>query len=163
LALREIPIHIGSIVEEVSWKRAAVHITAQSRQGNLTFSASRALVTFPLAVLQRSTETSDSQPHFDPALPSNKLESLDKLTMGKVVRVVLCFRRRIWADVKADGKTLANMSFLISENEFFPTWWTRMPDPVSLITGWSPAHSAELLSGMSESRVVDKALESLAS
>jgi monoamine oxidase len=38
-----------------------------------------------------------------------------------------------------------------------------MPEEIPVITGWAPAHSAELLAGMSEGRVIDKALDSLSS
>ena len=161
LSLRKVTIHLSTIVEKVGWKRGSVQISTRSPHGNLTFSAPRTLVTFPLAVLQRSVEPGGLEPRFEPALRSNKLEALGKLAMGKVVRVTLCFRHRVWEDVTAEGKTFANMSFLISDNQFFPTWWTQMPDPAPVITGWAPAHSAELLTGMPPTHVIDKALGSL--
>jgi len=58
-------------------------------------------------------------------------------------------------------KDLSNLSFLFSRDPLFPTWWTLMPEELPIITGWAPAHSAESLSGMSEGRIIDKALDSL--
>jgi len=163
LAAREVPVHLNTRVGEVRWKRGAVEVLARSPGGDETFTAQRGLVTFPLSVLQKATLNHHDGLRFEPGLPPDKLAALEKLVMGKIVRVALCFRRRVWENVAADGKTLADMTFLFSDDELFPTWWTQAPDPVSMITGWAPAASAESLSGMSEGRIVDKALESFAS
>jgi monoamine oxidase len=131
------------------------------------FTAPHTLITFPLGVLQSGSI------RFDPELPAEKQAALDKLAMGKVVRVTLCFRERFWASkdhvartlLSAKGVTrdqdLSNLSFLFSRDPVFPTWWTQMPEPVPIITGWAPAHSAESLAGMSESRIVDRSLDTL--
>jgi monoamine oxidase len=160
LASRQVPIHLNTKIQEVRWIADQVEVSAASALGDTTFSAPRALITFPLAVLQSAALGNAIR--FDPQLPAEKLRALERLAMGKVVRVTLCFRRRIWEDVVVDGKTLAGMSFLFSDDKLFPTWWTQMPDPVPMITGWSPAASAENLNGMSEGRIVQKALEILA-
>jgi monoamine oxidase len=89
---------------------------------------------------------------------------MDKLIMGKVIRVILRFRRRFWDDISPrsqPSKTLAGMSFLFSDDQWFPTWWTAMPEKLSIITGWAPADSAERLSGNSRSFVIDHALQTL--
>lgn len=162
LAAREVPVRLGTRVGEVRWKSGAVEVLATSPRGDETFTAPRALVTLPLAVLQRALLDHDHGIRFSPRLPPEKLTALEKLAMGKVVRVALCFRRRVWEVVTAESKTLADMSFLFSDDELFPTWWTQMPDPAPIITGWGAARYAENLTGMSEGRIVDKAIESLA-
>jgi monoamine oxidase len=84
--------------------------------------------------------------------------------MGKVIRVILRFRRRFWDEISPrsqPSKTLAGMSFLFSDDEWFPTWWTAMPDKLPIITGWAPADSADRLSGNSRSFVIDRALRTL--
>jgi monoamine oxidase len=53
------------------------------------------------------------------------------------------------------------MSFLFSQDEYFPTWWTQMPSKVPLLTGWSPAHSAERVSGQGSAFAVHQSLKSL--
>lgn len=152
----EVPIHLNSVVQEINWHEGSVRIQARSRSGDFSIGAPRALITLPLGVLQAGSV------RFDPELPSQKKSSLEKLAMGKVFRVTLCFRERLWEDMRPEGgKTLADLSFLFSCNELFPTWWTEMPERVPIITGWAPAHSAELLAGMSEGRVIDKAVEAL--
>ena len=162
LAARGVPVHLSTRVDEVRWKSGMVEVVARSSRGDEAFTAPRALVTFPLSVLQKAVLDQDDGLHFEPGFPPEKLAALEKLAMGKVVRVALCFHWRVWEGVAAEGKTLADMSFLFSGDEIFPTWWTQAPDPVPIITAWAPARAAETLSGMSEGRIGDKAIDSLA-
>jgi monoamine oxidase len=55
------------------------------------------------------------------------------------------------------------MSFLFSRDDFYPTWWTKTPEEVPIITGWAPFRSAERLSGMSRSFVIERGLKTLSS
>jgi monoamine oxidase len=193
-----VPIHLNTVAHEVRWSQNTVQVEASidrrdhvatgaltrraerssatasegkdpaERRSATAFTAPRALITFPLGVLQSGSI------RFDPELPAEKQTALGKLAMGKVVRVTLCFRERFWASkdhvartllsAKETGsaqKDLSNLSFLFSRDPLFPTWWTQMPERVPIITGWAPAHSAESLGGMSEGRIVDKALDTL--
>ena len=61
--------------------------------------------------------------------------------MGKVIRVVLHFRERFWERIRPQGEKdryLAQMSFSFSQDAYFPTWWTSMPEKSPIITGWAP-------------------------
>jgi monoamine oxidase len=157
---RKVEIRRNTIVTAIRWHFGSVEILANGPQPESSFFARRALITLPLGVLQ-----SPGFVRFEPELPRQKLESLEKLVMGKVVRVILCFRERFWKDLHGtgDSRSLADLSFLFSRDPFFPTWWTQMPEPVPIITGWSPAKSAESLAGMSQEAVIDKAVQSLSS
>jgi monoamine oxidase len=53
------------------------------------------------------------------------------------------------------------MSFLFSQDDWFPTWWTANPAKWPIITGWAPFRCAERLSGKSNSFVVEKGLQTL--
>ena len=163
--LGSVGLHLNTTVREIQWREGSVKIEAQTPRGNEPFEAPRALITLPLGVLQSRTDF-----RFDPELPSEKLRALDHLVMGKVLRVTLCFRQAPWnvgrtflSDKKL-GTTadLSNLSFLFSHDDYFPTWWTQMPEHLPMITGWSPAHCAERMAGMSNGRIIDKAIESLA-
>src|SRR6266496_1116011 len=156
------PVRLNTIVREIHWRPGSVEINAQTAQGDTTFTAPRVLLTLPLGVLQ-ATRASVS---FEPSLPEEKRIALQKLAMGKVIRVTLCFRERFWQKIKSpeENKTLSNLSFLFSHDshdDLFPTWWRQMPEHIPIITGWAPAKSAECLAGMTEGRVIDKALETL--
>ena len=177
-----IPVYLNTVIRKIRWNSSSVQIEtttghvgadalvrpAESSSAkslaptnDKSFTARYALVTLPLAILQSQSVT------FDPRLPSTKISALHKLAMGKVVRVTLVFRRRFWERVGRapspahSSKTLANMSFLFSDDPSFPTWWTHMPVHSPIITGWSPARCAEHLAGLSQGRVIDKAVESL--
>lgn len=59
-------------------------------QSGLRFTASYAISTLPLGVMQRATHL------FDPPLPPRKLESLGKLRMGLLNKVFLQYERAWW-------------------------------------------------------------------
>lgn len=161
LAAHNIRVRLKHTVREVRWKPGSVAAVVSSPAGDQILTSEHVLITFPLSILQDAVLANSARLRFVPQLPPEKAAALEKLCMGKVVRVVLCFRRRVWENVSAAGKNLADMSFLFSDDEIFPTWWTQSPEVAPMITGWAPARSAELLSGMTAGRIVDKTLESL--
>jgi monoamine oxidase len=150
----KVPIQLNTVVTAIKWRSGSVELSTQHGKH---FTAPGVLITVPLGVLQ-----SDS-PQFDPQLPAEKRTALSGLVMGKVVRVVLCFREPFWRDIRgtSHSKSLANLSFLFSRDDFFPTWWTLMPERVPIIVGWSPARSAESLAGLPRDAIIDRALASL--
>jgi monoamine oxidase len=155
---RNVRIRLNTIVTNVKWNSGSVEIFANGPQPETRFFAARALITLPLGVLHTAGFV-----RFEPELPPEKHAALKKLAMGKVVRVTLCFRERFWQDLHGtpDPKSLRDLSFLFSRDKFFPTWWTQMPEPVPIITGWAPASAAESLAGMSKDAIIDKAIQSL--
>lgn len=156
-----VSLHTETIVNSIRWKKGDVQIAANTKNGTAHFSAARALITLPLAVLQASPKEVGGVA-FDPALPHEKVDALSKLEMGKVTRLVLRFRVRFWEKISpANDTTLTDMSFLFSDDEWFPTWWTTMPEKFPIITGWAPFCSAERLSGQDQRFVVTRALETL--
>ncbi len=164
LSDKNVAVHTSTIVESVTWSPGQAQVTALS-PGRSTLVAPKVLITLPLAVLQ--TEPGDTGAvRFDPPLPAEKRVALTRLEMGKVIRITLCFRNRFWDEIHSPGApdhTLSDMSFLFSEDEWFPTWWTTMPLKLPIITGWAPFHGAERLSGNSHSFIVKRSLQSLGS
>ena len=152
-----------TIVESVNWRERNVKVTAHNHRGSLMLEGSKVLVTVPLSVLKANPGQSGAI-QFTPQLPAEKLEALDKLEMGKVIRVVLRFRERFWESMKPSArsrKNLSGMSFLFSQSELFPTWWTTMPEKSPVLTAWAPFRSAERLSGQSEQFVIEHVLQTL--
>lgn len=162
LASANVTVHTGTVIETIKWKPGGAEITAHSPQQRLTFSAPRVLVTLPLAVLQAPVGQ-EGAVHFSPSLPTEKLQSLEKLEMGKVIRVVLRFRHRFWNTISPPGQnsTLSDMSFLFSRDDWFPTWWTTMPEKLPIITGWAPFRAGEHLSNQDRSFVIARGLQTL--
>ena len=165
LRAAQVRIELNTVAKSIRWSRGQVEVSARTANGPLTFTVPRVIVTLPLSVLQAGVRETGAV-EFIPALPGGKQEALRKLVMGKVIRVVLRFRERFWDGLRlphsCEPKTLSTLGFLFSHENWFPTWWTTMPQKLPIITGWAPAHYAEQLSGRDEGFVVDKALETLA-
>jgi monoamine oxidase len=162
LSEKKVTIQTEAVVESVHWKKGQAELTTRRGNHEERISGARVLVTLPLAVLQaRPGERGAVK--FAPALPKDKIEAMTKLEMGKVIRVSLQFRERFWEGVRPEGRrrTLSNMSFLFSGNEWFPTWWTTMPKKLPILTGWAPFRAAEMLSGKSTSFVIERSLSAL--
>jgi monoamine oxidase len=156
-------LRLQTVVQSVNWRAGHVKVTAHNARDSFMLDAPRVLVTLPLALLKAPSGTGASI-QFTPGLPREKLEALDKLEMGKVIRVVLRFRARFWESIKPSprsNKNLSKMAFLFSQSEWFPTWWTTMPEESPVITGWAPFRAAERLSGQNESFIRDRALQTL--
>jgi monoamine oxidase len=153
-----VSIECNSVAEQIEWKRGRVTVHVRNRSGAASIEAPSVLVSVPLGVLKAGGI------RFSPELPAAKQKAIDGLMMGKVIRVTLSFRQRFWENLRPldhSPRTLEAMSFLFSQDDYFPTWWTQMPNPVPLLTGWSPAHCAERVSGRGTPFTVHRSLETL--
>lgn len=149
-------LRLRAVVKEVRWGRGTVEVLAESPAGPQEFRAPRAIVTVPLGVLQAAPGPPGSI-RFDPQLRA-KQDALRLLVMGPALRVILRFREPFWEKRPA----LDRLSFLFSEDEDFPTWWTRLPARSPLLTGWAGGRRAERLGALAESELVERVLASLA-
>jgi monoamine oxidase len=150
-------------VDEVAWAAGQARVSARQAGEPCQLASRRLLVTLPLGVLQARPDDVGAV-RFTPPLPKPKRDALGRLEMGKAVRLTLRFRERFWDTMTAPDHapaTLSEMGFLSSEDEWFPTWWTTMPDKFPIIVGWSPAHCAERLAGQSRSLVIECGLKTL--
>jgi monoamine oxidase len=162
LARSHVVIRTGTIVESVLWRPGSIQVNALSDRGPLTLAASQILVTLPLPLLK--TSRGKGRVEFIPPLPPEKVRAAEKLEMGRVIRIVLEFRDRFWDRIPGSpdsGRKLSEMSFLLSDDEFVPTWWTTMPRREPFITGWAPFRSADKLSELGSSAAVEQSLKTL--
>jgi len=147
LAKAGVKVWTKTIVRRVTWIPGKTEIEAVGCEGTVLLHAKRVLVTVPVGVLQARPGESGAI-EFCPTLPQDKLRSIAGIEMGKVLRIVLQFRRRFWSEIHPQGderKSLINMSFLFSQDDWFPTWWTAMPETVPIITGWAADECAARL------------------
>ncbi len=162
--LRQFNVNVATqtAVQKLTWQRGNVQIRLRDQKGSSQLESRRVLITLPLSLLKSSGENQGAI-DFVPSLPAHFANALDKIEMGKVIRVVLRFNQRFWDNIHpaANRSTLSGMSFLFSQDEWFPTWWTQMPRKDPILVGWAPFRAAERLSFQSESFVVDRALQSL--
>jgi monoamine oxidase len=159
---KQVQIVKETVVSGVTRTSGRVEVAARGPEGRRRFTARTVLITVPLGVL-KAGESQRGAIRFNPRLPSEKLKAIAKLEMGKAARVTLRFSRRFWEKLTPEGtkRTLGRMSFLFSQDELFPTWWTAMPKTYPLITAWSPFRSAERLSTKSGSSIRSAAVEAL--
>ncbi len=163
-----VPIHLNRIAESIRWSRGKVEVSGHAAKKQFKYTAPRVLITVPLGVLLASPREKGAL-RFHPQLPSPKQKALGKLAMGHVLRITLQFKERLWENVHPHGnasnapsdKTLSDLSFLFSDDQWFPTWWTKMPAKLPIITGWAPFKCADRLSGHNSRFVVDKAVTTL--
>jgi monoamine oxidase len=154
--IKGVQIDLNTVVKQIRWKQGHAEITTN----NKTYEASHVLITLPLGVLH-AIPKSKGAVQFSPQLPAQKRQALSKLAMGKVIRVSLCFRERFWEDIRINKKPLSKLSFLFSDDELFPTWWTQMPTKSPVIVGWAPFHAADRLTGHSLDSITSKAINAL--
>jgi monoamine oxidase len=164
LSAAGVSLLLSHVAEQIVWKQGHVEVSSQGDNGLQKSSSPRLLITVTLGVLLASPQQRGAI-HFTPELPALKQEALRKLVMGKVIRVTLRFRERFWEHLRPphgrQAKTLAELSFLLSHEDWFPTWWTTLPERLPIITGWAPFQCAERLSAQSHEFVADKALSVL--
>jgi monoamine oxidase len=155
-----VQVRMDTVVESVTWRHGQA--TVHSRSAGQFLSRS-VVVTLPLGVLKAPLSERGAV-RFTPELPAEKKEALARLEMGHVLRITLRFRSRFWEtihDSQDPRKNLANMSFLLSQDNWFPTWWTALPRKLPLITGWAPFQCADKLLEFSRPAIVEKSLASL--
>jgi monoamine oxidase len=161
LRSRDVAVRTKTLVQKVVWNPGAAQVIAYHENTPCTFTASQVLITLPLPLLKDSQGIGAVE--FVPPLSQQKTEALQRLEMGKVIRIVLRFRHRFWDSLPTGKENMSGMSFLLSDDEFFPTWWTTMPRKYPIITGWAPFRSGERLSGRDKDAVVNQALQTLSS
>ncbi len=150
--LRSVPwfeskLRLNIAAESVSWHRDEVFV----RAGGHVWRARKAIITVPLGVLQAGSIA------FLPE-PSGILRAARALQFGQVYRVVLRFRSAFWES----QEELKDVGFILSQETFFPTWWTTLAMRSTILTGWSAGAHANGLIGMSREEILDQALQSLA-
>ena len=143
-------LHLATPVQQITWQPG--HAAVQTAAG-ATYHAQQVLCTVPLGVWQRAA----GQPgHLGlvPDLPTHRAAAA-QLGFGAVIKVLLEFREPFWHD------RLPELEFLLSEAPV-PTWWSQLPDPRPLLTGWLAGPAADKLRTASAETVLALALESLA-
>ena len=146
-------VRLNRIVECIDWQSAQVTVKTRSALsgGYQKFIASAAVITIPLGVLQADAV------RFAPE-PENVLSAAKALRFGNVNRVVMRFREAWWARIEH----LKDAGFWLSDERYFPTWWTTLPVRAPLLTGWSSGpHSDELIEA-DRGGIVAAALDDLA-
>lgn len=127
-----------------------IHMLRFDRRVHLDSKA--VIVTVPVGVLQRSGVPGAIA--FDPKLPPQTQEALDKLVMGNVMKVVMQFREPFWETI-AEGR-YRDAGFIHASGAPFPTVWTHLPLRMRRLTAWAGGPAAGALC---EQHAVRRAIE----
>src|SRR5207244_9754077 len=119
-----------------------VEVFCEFDNQQVSFNASRAIITLPLGVLQHGAV------RFVPDLPPEKQAAINDLAMGNVLRIVLRFRERFWEELKfwdEDTRVMkfADAAFIHYPDAPIPTWWTQLPIRAPILVGWAGGPRAE--------------------
>lgn len=155
---------LNAVVHVVRWSPGHVEVEARSPlDAPLEPVVARAaVVTLPLGVLA-AAEGERGAVRFDPE-PHGMREALAGIAMGDVVRVVLKFRAPFWDTLGQEGALprLPRLSFLFSDDEVMPTWWTAYPLVRPTLTGWVGGPRATPLAAGPDDTIAERALDALA-
>jgi monoamine oxidase len=139
----------GTPVKEILWEEGQVEVVSDL----WSFRSPYAIVTLPLAVLQRSKVKIEPR-------PQQILEAAQRLRMGQVRRFTLLFAEKFWEGLLPQP-ALNEMSFLFAFTEMPPVWWTAHPEASHTITGWVGGPRSAALSGLDAKTLGDKACTTL--
>jgi monoamine oxidase len=159
-------IRLEAVVTRIRWAPGNVSVETRHPDGRprLETNAHAAIITVPLGVLKAAPgETGAIE--FDPDLRA-KQPAIARLEMGSVVRITLRLKERFWASdwfaKHAGNPGLDTLSFLHTDDEHFPVWWTVYPVRARVIVGWHGGPAAYALSQRSTEEIEDLAIASLA-
>ena len=146
-------IRLESAVVSIAYGETGVGVQTISGE---TFLGTQVIVTVPLGVLKAGAIT------FDPPLPENKLETIDRLDMGNLEKIVLVFDEAFWLDaferdvlIYVSGVEGANPSF------FDITQDAGAPTLVSLYAGGYARAMQALTPDVADAILIEDALAAL--
>jgi monoamine oxidase len=140
-------IRCGAAVAAIAEDRQ--RLSVHCRDGT-TVAADAAILAVPLPLLGAIAL---------PATAQARSEATTGIGMGNVVKFLLRFRTRWWADHR--GQDLTDLAFLLSDAPV-PTWWTQFPADHPVLTGWFAGPRAETVAGRTEADLIAMGLASLA-
>ena len=138
-------LHLGTTVRALEWKERDVTLDVHTRAGSRLVRATAAIVTLPVAVLQR--------PPHDPAGlriapdPPAIRAALGKLATGAATKLTIAFRENLpWSALAGrSGADASHLSLLRVAGSEFPTWWSMVPLRWPVAVAWSGGLHAQAL------------------
>jgi monoamine oxidase len=133
-------IRLGTAVEAIRWDADGV----EAATAGGTFSARKAVVTLPLALLKAGAVL------FDPLLPAEKQLAIDTLAMAPAMKLLLRFAEPFWD---------REMTFLTADSPI-AVWWTIRPG-VPLLIGFATGPRAARLAAHGADGALERGLAQL--
>lgn len=143
---KSLAIDLGQVVERIDWQKSPIQVTTQKGR----FTADKVLITVPLGVLKLPSF------QFNPALPNDKLQAIDKIGMGVLNKCYLRFQKPFWP-THVDW-----LEHIPAQHGHWTEWvsfYRAAQWPVLL--GFNAADRGRELEGWSDTRIVGDAMHTL--
>jgi monoamine oxidase len=138
-------IHLNAAVKAIEIIAGSVVVRCTSGEAH---TGTAAILTVPLPLL--------GEIDLPPAIRAKASATAD-IGFGNVIKIVLRFKTRWWAERRKD---LAGLSFLISDRQI-PVWWTQSPVTDPVLTGWFGGPKTKAMGGYGEDKLIETGLVSL--
>jgi monoamine oxidase len=149
---------LQATVQSVRWSHGSVEVEGEFCGAPFALSATRALITLPLGVLQQPPGASGAV-HFSPALDM-KHAALEGLASGPIIKLLLRFATSFWETLH--GGRYRDAGFFHVPDAPFATFWTPAPARGPLLVAWAGGPRAvRLAQGASPAKIARQALASL--
>jgi monoamine oxidase len=148
-------IHLNSIVNHVRWKKNLVEISTTAGK---KWKAKKLIISVPLGVLKAKPDEK-GYIQFEPPL-LEKEKALEKFEMGSVVKVILIFNKDFWKKWQEREPKTNFVRF--GPTNPFQVIWNFSPIQAPIITAWAGGPNAKELTEMTNKKVLQKALSSVA-
>lgn len=125
------PVSLSTQVRRVEWRRGKVLCIAEHEGKEIRFSAARALVTVPPALLGSKHKASIA---FDPVLDKD----LSLIGMSRVIKIVVQFCENFWerANIDDSGAEYLEFGYLHCADAEIGSWWCQHPIVSPILTAW---------------------------
>ena len=150
-------LRLGTRATEVRWHAGAVELRARGPAGAqlAPLGAERLVCTLPAALVASGAI------RFSPDLRAHR-RAASRLQMGPVVKVLLRFRSRFWAERGGATPPWPELAFALAPSMQVQTFWTLQPLDAPVLVGWAGGPNAAGLTGRPSRAVIGAALATLA-
>lgn len=134
-------------IRQITWKQHDCTVYTDTGE---SFYTNKILITVPLSLLYKNEAGSFIK--FDPPINAYGIAA-QQIGIGGVIKVVIKFKEIFWKE---------DANFFFSDEKFFPTWWTQLPNNIPILTGWMGGTGATILSTKNNTIILEEAMLSLA-
>lgn len=138
-------VRLKTAVTQIGWERGVTVTTADGQ----TFTADKAIVTLPLAILKRHDVA------FNPPLPLEKREAIDELGAGSVAKIILRFKSEVYP------RFMDTLFTTLPTQMWWRPGWEQGQDEVPILTALVGGEQAAIFDTMGEREVIAAALHDL--
>jgi monoamine oxidase len=141
-----VAIHLGSVVSAIEASNAKGTVRCTNGDAH---ECDAVVLTVPLPLLKEIVFPPEER---------EKVAAAAHIGFGNVIKILLRFETRWWADKRTD---LADLTFLLSDKRI-PVWWTQHPVEHPVLTGWFGGPKTKGIARLNERELIEAGFRSLA-